>query len=322
MALIYGVAGMMCLFAAAWPISDTAPRTLATVTGVFLVVCSIALLRFGTSLPSSALKVGTTVGILVNSVLVASCTTRYGAALNCFAYLWIGIYAGQFFEQRAVRIQCGLIAAGSAVALAISGLPGLVTVWVLVAGSTVLAAETLARLNTRLRAQLITDPLTGLLNRAGFTAAAERMRALADRSDLRLGIALIDLDEFKQVNDRHGHAVGDQLLVDLGQAWQGELRESDALARLGGDEFALLSTGIGGDGTETALRRLRSASEAEWSAGVVEWHHGESLERAMARADEELYRSKRRAHRLLKGAPGQNPEATPVLRIRSTRDRS
>ena len=88
-------------------------------------------------------------GTLANSVLVANCTTDYGAALNSFAYLWIGIYAGQFFEQRAARFQAAVLVVASGVALWLSGLPGMVTAWALVAGSSVLATEALARLNSR-----------------------------------------------------------------------------------------------------------------------------------------------------------------------------
>jgi diguanylate cyclase (GGDEF)-like protein len=301
MAVILAVAGAMCLFAAAFPISATAPVTLVAVVGCFLLVGSVIFLRVGAALPPWGLQAVAVAGTLINILLVSACTTNYGAALNCFAFLWVAIYAGQFFEQRAVRLQCALIVVGSGVGLALSGIPGMVTAWVLVAGSAALAGEALGRLNARLRNQVITDPLTGLLNRAGFVAGARRVRALADREGLSVTIALIDLDEFKQVNDRLGHAAGDQLLVDLGRAWQEELRGSEVLARFGGDEFALALTGAGRDGTADALRRLRAASTAGWSVGVVEWRRGESLDRAMARADEELYSAKRDTRQLRVG---------------------
>jgi diguanylate cyclase (GGDEF)-like protein len=298
MAMIYGVGGAMCLFAAAFPISPSAPVMLATVLGSISLATSALLLRFGATLPPTGLQVAALAGTLVTSVLVSACTTDYGAALNCFVYLWIGIYAGQFFDLRATRIQCAGIVVASGVALALSGLPGIVTAWVLVAGSSILASEALARLNGRLRTQLVTDPLTGLLNRAGFREAAERVLSLAARNEMAVSVALIDLDEFKQVNDLRGHAAGDELLADLGHAWRGQLRGSEVLARLGGDEFALVLVGTGREGAEDALRRLRSASPTGWSVGVVELQPGESLERAMARADEELYRAKRASREL------------------------
>jgi len=308
MAMIYGIGGSMCIFAATFPISPTTPVTLARFLGIGCLLGSFLLLRFGAPLSERGLQIAALAGTVVNSVLVAACTTDYGGALNCFAYLWIGIYVGQFFNQRAVRLQCAAIVIASGVALELSGLPGMVTAWMLVAGSSVLASETLARLNTRLRNQLITDPLTGLLNRAGFVAAAERIYALADRGGMPVCVALIDLDGFKQVNDLQGHAAGDELLIELGEAWGRELRGSEVLARLGGDEFALVLAGSGRGGAADALDRLRGASPVDWSVGLVEWRRGETLDRAMAQADEELYRAKR-ARRAARIESGQLPES-------------
>ena len=293
MAMIYGVGGAMCLVAATFPISAEAPVVLARVVGCVCLVGAVVILRFGRRMTSRAFQAVAIAGTIGNSVLVSACTTDYGAALNSFAYLWIGIYVGQFFEQRAVRVQCAVIVVASGVALKISGLPGMGTAWVMVAGSSVLASEALARVNSRLRLQLTTDPLTGLLNRAGFADAAERVRALAARDGRPVSLALIDLDRFKRVNDLQGHAAGDELLADLGRAWRAELRASEVLGRLGGDEFALVLPGAAAAGAGGALARLHAASATEWSVGVVEWERGETLDRAMARADAELYRAKR-----------------------------
>ncbi len=292
LAMIYGVGGMLCLFAAAFPVGPHAPVTLMNLVGCGLLVSSAMLLRFGKALPPAGLQAAAAAGTIVNTVLVASCTTSYGAAITSFAYLWIGIYVGQFFDQRAARLQAVLLIGASGVGLWLSELPGMVTAWVLIAGSSVLATEALARLNGRLRAQLVTDSLTGLLNRAGFAGAAERVLSLADRADLPSSLALIDLDEFKQVNDQQGHAAGDELLAGLGRCWGEQLRGSEVLARLGGDEFALVLPGVGRDGAGEVLRRLRAASPIAWSAGLVEYRRGESIDRALARADAELYRAK------------------------------
>jgi diguanylate cyclase (GGDEF)-like protein len=293
MAMIYGVGGAMCLFAATFPISPEAPVGLARAMGCVCLLGAVLILRFGRRFSPRGFEIAAIVGTIANSVLVSACTTNYGAALNSFAYLWIGIYAGQFFEQRAVRIQCAVIVVSSGVALYLCGLPGMVTAWLMIAGSSVLASEALARVNSRLRRRLSTDPLTGLLNRAGFADAAERVRALAVRDGKPVAIALIDLDGFKRVNDQRGHAAGDELLTDLGRAWRGELRGSEVLARFGGDEFALVMPGAETAGAAEALDRLRRSSAAEWSVGVVEWERGETLDRALARADAELYRAKR-----------------------------
>ncbi|MBS1844407.1 MAG: GGDEF domain-containing protein [Actinobacteria bacterium] len=293
MAMIYAIGGSMCIFAAAFPISPETPVTLARVIGGSCLLGALVVLCIGRRFTPLGLQAAALAGTLTNAVLVSACATDYGAALNSFAWLWIGIYSGQFFEQRAVRIQCAAIIVASGVALKLSGLPGMVTAWVLVAGSSALASEALARVNSRLRRQLTTDPLTGMMNRAGFAEASERVRALAVREGRSVSIALIDLDGFKRVNDVQGHAAGDELLVELGRAWRGALRGSEVLARLGGDEFGLVMAGAGLDGAEEALERMRAASATGWSAGVVEWRRDESLDRAMARADADLYRAKR-----------------------------
>jgi diguanylate cyclase (GGDEF)-like protein len=312
-AMIYGVGGAMCIFAAAFPISPTSPVTLARIVGGICLVVSVLLLRFGGSMSPTGFQIATFAGTIGNSILVAACTTNYGAALNSFAYLWLGIYAGQFFEQRAVRWQAAGIVVCSGIALKIADLPGLVTAWILIAGSSVLASEALARVNGRLRQQLITDPLTGLMNRSGFAQAANRLLSLAGRERLPVSIALIDLDEFKQVNDLRGHAAGDRLLVELGRAWGKEMRGSEVLARLGGDEFALVLAGAGVEGAADALDRLRAATPICWSVGVVEWEPGESLEQAMARADERLYRAKADSYEL-RGA-SRGPTAMAIGRF-------
>jgi diguanylate cyclase (GGDEF)-like protein len=99
------------------------------------------------------------------------------------------------------------------------------------------------RLERSFAHQALHDPLTGLANRALFQAELRRMRARAERGGTALAVLLVDLDRFKQVNDTHGHAVGDRLLVEVARRLQAVVREGDLVARLGGDEFALLAPG-------------------------------------------------------------------------------
>ena len=95
-----------------------------------------------------------------------------------------------------------------------------------------------------LRNQSLRDPMTSLPNRTLFQDRLENARVQALRNDCLLGVAILDLDGFKQVNDRLGHAAGDQLLQAVVQRLQEHLRAGDTLARMGGDEFGLILPGL------------------------------------------------------------------------------
>ncbi len=86
----------------------------------------------------------------------------------------------------------------------------------------------------------LTDPLTGLANRHQFNRKIEESIKLAQRQQQLLSLAIMDLDYFKQVNDKHGHPIGDKLLVQAAHILQDSFRETDLVARIGGDEFAII----------------------------------------------------------------------------------
>lgn len=97
------------------------------------------------------------------------------------------------------------------------------------------------RLERELEHRATHDNLTGLPNRAMFRDELRRARARAERDGTELAVMLVDLDLFKEVNDTHGHAVGDELLVEVAQRLEAAVRAGDFVARLGGDEFAILA---------------------------------------------------------------------------------
>jgi diguanylate cyclase (GGDEF)-like protein len=88
------------------------------------------------------------------------------------------------------------------------------------------------------------DSLTGLHNRVALLERTEQALARLDRSPSVLAVAFIDLDRFKEVNDRHGHGVGDRVLMAVGRQLAGAVRPTDTLARMGGDEFVVLCEGL------------------------------------------------------------------------------
>ena len=166
--------------------------------------------------------------------------------------------------------------------------------------------STLHTLVRRLRDLAERDHLTGLLNRAAFTAAAEHAMAGADRVRRPLTVALLDLDDFKLVNDESGHAAGDRVLCDLASAWRRIIRPGDVLARYGGDEFVLLVRGVREEAL-VVLDRLAGASSASWwSAGLAEWHLADSLPQWLARADAGPLRHEAAARPGLNGRTARN----------------
>ena len=155
----------------------------------------------------------------------------------------------------------------------------------------------------RLRTTREEDGLTGLPNRRAFDRLLRREADLTARYGVGFTLLVLDLDGFKQVNDRHGHAAGDELLKSLGGAMRASLRASDTAARLGGDEFAILLPRSGGDAAERVVRRLGEAVAAlapaappTFCCGILETvatgKTPPAPETLMARADELLYAAK------------------------------
>lgn len=159
------------------------------------------------------------------------------------------------------------------------------------------AAVTLQRVEllARLESVARTDDLTGLPNRRAWEEELPREMARARRDGRELSIAMLDLDHFKQFNDRHGHQAGDRLLKQTAGAWSAALRPTDVLARYGGEEFMLALPG-GDDGADRRLvERLRAAVPASQtcSVGVVRWERDEPPAELVGRADAALYEAKR-----------------------------
>lgn len=114
----------------------------------------------------------------------------------------------------------------------------------------------------------LTDELTGLLNRRGFTLALQRELSLARRDDKANGIlVMVDLDGFKSINDLWGHNAGDDYLQAVAHALLTEVRSNDIVARIGGDEFAILFTHMD---QETGISRM-SRLEKSFNSRIMHW---------------------------------------------------
>jgi len=150
----------------------------------------------------------------------------------------------------------------------------------------------------------IHDDLTRAFNRRHLFEEPRRHKALADRDGYVFSIALFDLDHFKHTNDTYGHLKGDDILKHLIQAVKHEIREVDCLARYGGEEFIVIMPNTDITGAEECSQRIKKTAEKlkhpgfpesfniTISTGVTIYQPVESIEQAIARADNALYRAK------------------------------
>jgi diguanylate cyclase (GGDEF)-like protein len=308
--LLYLCRGLACLAAVAFPISAKEPVQLELSIGVLACVVGVGLWIFTRRVSAVLMQLLMALSAVTVSVLVANARTSGGAMLAAFAYPWTVMYVAHFFSRRAVYAQALLISAGFAVGLVVGGLPNMAIVWVIVTGTVWSTGLVLSNLSVNLRRRADTDPLTGLLNRSGFLALAARERAIAARTRTPLTLAVLDLNGFKQINDRLGHAAGDRLLAGLGREWRERLRPGDILARHGGDEFVLLLPATSTGEADSVLERLRvDELPVDWSAGISGWAPGEDLDACLARADRSLYG--------VKQALDRGERSTEALRPRS-----
>ncbi|MCE9638743.1 MAG: diguanylate cyclase [Betaproteobacteria bacterium] len=153
--------------------------------------------------------------------------------------------------------------------------------------------------------KVLRDHLTGTLNRRGLNEAFDREIAFADRKQEALSIALLDIDNFKDLNDTLGHQVGDDALVHIAGVIKDTMRPSDSVARFGGEEFLILLPGSDAEQSAAAVTRLQREMTKRFflhdnrkllitfSAGIATYQQGDTQSAVIARADRALYQAKR-----------------------------
>ncbi len=167
----------------------------------------------------------------------------------------------------------------------------------------IIAERRIAVLEARiayLESQVTTDELTGLLNRRGFIDAFLRANAAARRGGPKGTVTLCDLDDFKSLNDRFGHAHGDHMLRQIGLLLRRHTRKMDAVARIGGDEFALLLIGAPLASVQRKCHQLAQALREigiEASFGSASYDGADDEDAVLHRADMAMYEEKRRRKR-------------------------
>lgn len=278
--------------AAAPPHADT-PVALLTTVMVLGAVSSCAVWYVTERWRDLTIQAVLVLHLGVNTLMVATSASGAGALTAAYGYIWLAVYVAIFRSHRFARLyMCGVVVlSGYALAVGVGGRSAF-SAWLVAALTSVVGVELLARVQQRLRGLSTTDPLTGSLNRLGLEQAAAVEIADATRHGAVLTVAVIDLDGFKQVNDRHGHAAGDLALADIADAWRTRLRPRDLLARYGGDEFILLLPDTDEAGAVRLLERLARVSGLAWTSGIAAVEADGGLEDAVLRADRRMYARK------------------------------
>jgi diguanylate cyclase (GGDEF)-like protein len=189
--------------------------------------------------------------------------------------------------------------------------PGLST-WIPVLAVLVVGGVFVSRVISRLGEFAYIDELTGLPNRRFLIMNLTREIKAARRLKTPLSVAIVDLDDFKVLNDSLGHVAGDKALVDLAYAWSSSLRGRDFIARYGGDEFVVVMPECNSTQAESVLKRILSATQSISGAsfGVAEWDRKSTIEELLMSADSSLYECKRK--RRANGVASQRNSVTPM----------
>lgn len=238
---------------------------------------------------------------LVITTLMISVAAAIGPSVHedfAVLYVWTAVFAALYFPAIPASLQIAFGGTAYFVVLLVahSSLRALVVSWTSIFGTATVLSIVVFGLVSLLRRTSREDPLTGLPNRRSWDERRDEELERALRNHTSLSLAVIDIDNFKAVNDRHGHSAGDRLLCRFADGWSETIRGSgDFVARLGGDEFGVLAPGSDDAGIQGVVERLRRVAPdgVSCTIGTATWDRAETAEDMFRRADEKMYRSKR-----------------------------
>ncbi len=236
-----------------------------------------------------ALVVTASVALGAGAISWRNSSGAIGAGLM---FVWLSLYVFFFFSDVAALFHLATFEAVIAGAIFYAGSGNDGAEATLLASTVAGSGLVTGYLTHSLKNAARSDPLTGLGNRAALEEVLTREIARSERNEFPLSVAVLDLDDFKFINDLNGHAAGDSLLVGVVEDWQRSLRASDVIARLGGDEFALVLPDLSRQDAPAVLERARQRCRHSCSLGVAIWHPGDTCTSLLNRADAFLYAAK------------------------------
>ena len=286
---LFASGGALGLFIGLWPPAGVDPAYSLT-SGVAALLIAAAFWHQRRRVRTATLHVAATVGItcVVYGAYIGAGTFTGSAAPYFFG--WMALFAFGVFRVRSASLYVTACAVAYAAVLVSRQVPDAAAHWVLVTGTMIASGVVVGVLRHRLNQLAMRDPLTRLPNRQCLDAALNAVAADVRRHERPAVVGVLDLNDFKAVNDEHGHERGDQLLVAFADALRGQLRRDDVVLRHGGDEFVMVLPRTDMTGAHAMLERL--SLPARCAIGLTPVHSCDSPAALLRRADAQLYRAK------------------------------
>ena len=292
MALWFAGVSMLLLFSLIVPLDASAQPTLRAALMVYAAASAVALMVLKDRVATWFIHVQVAVGIVASLLLVWASVTPVGAITAANSLIVVAAYVGFWMARRVALVYVTVFCCGLLAVFGVGGnLPSLLVPWAFVSTMSVGLVLSFGTLVHQMNRQLVTDPLTGLLNRTGMFMLVQQ-RGGPNRLPAPRCLMVIDLDHFKAINDRRGHLAGDRILRDFGAALLSVARPGDVVIRSGGDEFVLILPRTSLADVDAVVSDLRAQMTLTWSVGVTEWAAEEEIDVAWARADAQMYRNK------------------------------
>jgi diguanylate cyclase (GGDEF)-like protein len=275
--------------------------------GIIAIALGVAAL-VQLALKPDHLTSATVAAVAATPIVMAFHVTMTAEYVCLIGPMFLAMYLRAFHSPRHAWLLIGALTAACVIAVGVAPAPrvGVIT-FLIIATAIIGAAESFGLLMRAMLTAACTDPLTGLLNRAGWEIGTTDLLARARATPASVTVVALDIDGLKSLNDTYGHQAGDRRITEYADHWRHAAPRHAVLARLGGDEFAACIVGDRPDVVENFLRLIRldtpgvslgTASQTALDASIPELH---------AQADAALYQSRGRPLRDGSGSTASAP---------------